>query len=164
MQKASFKRKVAGIDELKDRKCDEKNTNYFVVDKVIELTRLKYEEFAKNLLTDFDFIEDNTDFMYIDTECVLHTILIKEEGKHDGILVESEGYNYARYAAYYEEDGFVTDKIKEQILTIRQEGKYNMFDTIGVQGEAFEKEFNELVVFLWEFKKEYVQFIMTGQR
>lgn len=164
MQKASFKRKAAGIDELKDRKCDEKNTNYFVVDKVIELTRLKYEEFAKNLLTDFDFIEDNTEFMYIDTERVLHTILIKEEGKFDGILVESEGYNYARYAAYYEEDGFVTDKIREQILTIRQEGKYNMFDTIGVQGEAFEKEFNELVVFLWEFKKEYVQFIMTGQR
>lgn len=164
MQKASFKRKAVDIDELKDRECYEKNKSNFVVDNVIELSRLRYEEFAKNLLTDFDFIKDNIEFMYIDTERVLHTILIKEGGKLDGILVESEGYNYARYAAYYEEDGFVTDKISEQILTIRQEGKYNMFDTLEVQQEAFEKGFNELVVFLWEFKKEYVQFIMTGQR
>lgn len=164
MQKASFKRKAADVDELKGRKCDDRNKSYFVVEKIIELTLFQYEEFAKDLLKDFDFIEDNIALMYIDSESILHTILIKEEGKHEGILVESEGYNYARYAAYYEEDGFVTDKIREQILTIRQEGKYNMFDTLGVQGEAFEKGFNELVIFLWEFKKEYVKFIMTGER
>jgi hypothetical protein len=58
----------------------------------------------------------------------------------------------------------ITDKIREQILTIRKEEKYNMFDTLGVQREAFEKGFNELVLLLEEFKKEYVKFIMTGQR
>jgi hypothetical protein len=44
--------------------------------------------------------------MRVDTEGTWHCTLIKEEGKNEGILVESEGYEYARYSAYYkvEED------------------------------------------------------------
>jgi len=38
--------------------------------------------------------------MRIDKNGVRHCILVKVSGENDGILVESEGYEYARYAAY----------------------------------------------------------------
>lgn len=56
----------------------------------------------------------------------------------------------------------MNDKIKEQILTIRDTGITNMFDTITVQRIAFEMEFYELVDFLETNRKAYVNFIMFG--
>ena len=58
----------------------------------------------------------------------------------------------------------MTDKIKEQILKIRDTGLTNMFDTTAVQRLAFEREFYELVMFIEEHKKEYVRFIIYGDR
>ena len=57
----------------------------------------------------------------------------------------------------------MTDLVKEQILTIRATGKTNMFDLPMVQRLAFEQDFFELVVYLEEHPKEYVQFILTGE-
>ena len=54
-------------------------------------------------------------------------------------------------------------KIKEQILAVRDTGLTNMFDTSAVQVIAHELGFNELVIFLEEHKKEYVQFILCGE-
>jgi hypothetical protein len=53
-------------------------------------------------------------------------------------------------------------KIKEQILAIRESGKTNMFDTNMVQILANADGYYELVIFIEEHKKEYVQFILTG--
>ena len=39
-----------------------------------------------------------------------------------------------------------------------------MFDTTVVQRLAFEREFYELVMFIEEHKKEYVRFIIYGDR
>lgn len=55
-------------------------------------------------------------------------------------------------------------KIKEQILAIRATGRTNMFDVPMVQYTANEMHFYELVVYLEEHRKEYVQFILTGER
>ena len=55
-------------------------------------------------------------------------------------------------------------KIKEQILAIRATGRTNMFDVPMVQYIANEMHFYELVVYLEEHRKEYVQFILTGER
>ena len=52
----------------------------------------------------------------------------------------------------------MTDKIKEQILSIRDSGKTNMFDTKTVQYLAFHRGYYELVTYLEEHKKEYVHF------
>ena len=54
-------------------------------------------------------------------------------------------------------------KIKEQILAVRDTGLTNMFDTKTVQVIANEMGFYELVIFLEENKKEYVQFILCGE-
>ena len=56
----------------------------------------------------------------------------------------------------------MTDIIFEQILSIRDSGKTNMFDKSMVQELAFEKEYYELVVYLEEHTKEYIHFIMYG--
>lgn len=55
-------------------------------------------------------------------------------------------------------------KVKEQILAIRATGRTNMFDIPMVQYIANEMHFYELVVYLEEHRKEYVQFILTGER
>jgi hypothetical protein len=55
------------------------------------------------------------------------------------------------------------EKIKEQILQIRDSGVTNMLDVNRVQYEANRLEFYELVIFIEENKKEYVHFIMTGE-
>lgn len=57
----------------------------------------------------------------------------------------------------------MTEKIKEQILAIRDTGKTNMFDIHYVQYLANEMGFYELVIFLEEEKAKYVKFIMTGE-
>lgn len=57
----------------------------------------------------------------------------------------------------------MTEKIKKQILTIRDTGLTNMFDVNAVQRLAYERDFYELVIYLEENRKEYVQFILTGE-
>lgn len=56
----------------------------------------------------------------------------------------------------------MTDKIKEQIIVIRDTGLTNMFDVNAVQRIADEMEFYELVIFLEEEKAKYVKFILNG--
>lgn len=57
----------------------------------------------------------------------------------------------------------MNDKIKEQILTIRETGLTNMFDVIAVQRIAYEMDFYELVDFLETDRKAYVDFILYGK-
>lgn len=57
----------------------------------------------------------------------------------------------------------MTEKIKEQIIAIRDTGLTNMFDTNMVQRLAYERNFYELVFFIEENRKEYVHFILYGE-
>ena len=57
----------------------------------------------------------------------------------------------------------MTNKVREQILTIRNTGLTNMFDVNTVQRMAHEMNFFELVVFLEEHRDKYVRFILTGE-
>ena len=54
------------------------------------------------------------------------------------------------------------EKIKEQVLAIRNTGKTNMFDTNQVQRLAYEAGYYELVLFLEEHIADYVHFIIHG--
>ena len=57
----------------------------------------------------------------------------------------------------------MSDKVKEQILAIRDTGLTNMFDVNTVQRLAYERGFHELVCFLEEHRGAYVRFILTGE-
>jgi len=56
----------------------------------------------------------------------------------------------------------MNDKVRKQILAIRDTGLTNMFDVNAVQHLAFERDFYELVCWLEEDQKEYVHFILYG--
>lgn len=58
----------------------------------------------------------------------------------------------------------MTDKVIEQILYIRASGVCNMFDVACVQKQANKQGFYELVLFLEEHRKEYVHYILTGEK
>ena len=70
------------------------------VDKKVCLPADEFEEFLKNPLEDMPCIVENVDLMQEDQEGIYHCLLITGEGRRDGVLVESEGYRYARYASY----------------------------------------------------------------
>jgi hypothetical protein len=56
----------------------------------------------------------------------------------------------------------MTDKIRDQIMAIRDSGATNMMDVARVQRLAFEQNFHELVIFLEENRGEYIRFILFG--
>ena len=57
----------------------------------------------------------------------------------------------------------MTEKIKEQILAVRDTGLTNMFDVNTVQRIANDMGFFELVVYLEDNRCEYAHFILTGE-
>ncbi|XVG96548.1 DUF5049 domain-containing protein [Eubacteriales bacterium KG125] len=57
----------------------------------------------------------------------------------------------------------MNDKVKEQILAIRDTGFTNMFDVNTVQRIAYEMDFYELVDFIETDKKVYTNFILYGK-
>ena len=57
----------------------------------------------------------------------------------------------------------MTDTIREQILAIRDSGRTNMLDTHVVQRIAYENRYYELVCYIEEYKRDYVQFILNGE-
>lgn len=59
----------------------------------------------------------------------------------------------------------MTQKIREHILTVRDDGGTNMFDISGVQRIAYDLNLFDLVLWLEDKAnhKEYVRFIMTGE-
>lgn len=58
----------------------------------------------------------------------------------------------------------ITDKLKEQILRIRNSGKANMLDTAAVQYHAYHQDMHELVMLIEENKRAYLDFILEGKR
>lgn len=82
------------------RKEKEIETRPCVVEKTIELGQKEYAHFCHHLLDDYDFLSENRESMYVDTEGASHCLLVLGKGAADGVLVESEGSSCARYSAY----------------------------------------------------------------
>lgn len=70
------------------------------IEKVIELDAKEFDAFVVYPLADQDFITEFNDLMYRDSEDAYHCLLVLGVDRPDGVLVEAEGYDYARYAAY----------------------------------------------------------------
>lgn len=71
-----------------------------VVEKVLELTENEYARLYQSPLTEYDFISDHRDLMHRDTDGTRHCLLVLGKNQEDGILIEAEGYPYARYHAF----------------------------------------------------------------
>ncbi|NLE24670.1 MAG: DUF5049 domain-containing protein [Clostridiaceae bacterium] len=57
----------------------------------------------------------------------------------------------------------MTDKIKQQILAIRETGETNMFDVQKVQEIALREGYDELLLYLADNIGAYSSFILTGK-
>lgn len=56
----------------------------------------------------------------------------------------------------------MTDKVREQILKVRDTGKTNMLDTHMVQRIGLDMHLYDMVIFIEENRTEYVNFILHG--
>lgn len=83
-----------------ERKPSDFNPQDFEVSKTLRLPAEVFEAVLENPQRDYDFIQENTDLMHCDSNGVYHCLLLTGEGRNDGLLVESEGYGYCRYASY----------------------------------------------------------------
>lgn len=52
------------------------------------------------MLSNYKFIDQNKERMYVDENNVYHCLLVLGENQDDGILIESEGSSYARYSSF----------------------------------------------------------------
>ena len=85
----------------------------FQVTKVIELTSEQYLHFANDLLADAPFIAANHNCMTYDGQSGLtRCLFVTARERRDGILVDSQGYDYARYAAH------VSDKTRLKLQDV----------------------------------------------
>ncbi len=78
---------------------------------------------------------------------------------------ESAGFDKTnlRSAARKKEERIMTDKIRDQIMAIRDSGETNMIDASMVQCIANREGYYELVCFIEDHRNEYTHFIFTGE-
>ena len=73
----------------------------FTVVREIILSESKYRRFQADLLAETPFIAARTHLTgYSEKSGRFRCLLVSTRKRQDGILVDSEGYAYARYAAY----------------------------------------------------------------
>jgi len=122
--KAIFERKASNFDT---REC--------VIEGIEFMDGKEFEEFSSNLLKDRNFIEDRKDEIYIDELGRVHALLALNMESGDGILINSQGYNYARYASFMpnikpyieQQISMVVDKIIEEATANTSNGSWVIY-------------------------------------
>lgn len=85
-----------------DLRCNDTEVfkNPCVIEEVVELPAHEFSAFSHHLTDDYPFIHKMAARLTCDSRGVHHCLLVLCEGQDDGILVKSEGYDYARYHSY----------------------------------------------------------------
>ena len=96
---AIFMRKACNLKELKHLTAKYPHqTAHFIITKYIELNDDEFKDFCNDFFEDRKFIVENEIHMHFGDD-KYYCLLIYNKNSNDGILVESEGYSYARYTA-----------------------------------------------------------------
>ena len=88
------------LNSTLNHKQSEYNTHEIIVEKEITLYGKSFLKLKDHLLLDDQHIAENRDLMYIDSNDAAHCLLMVDYDSGDGILVESEGSNYARKSQF----------------------------------------------------------------
>ena len=83
-----------------NHKVNSYKTYEISVEKVITLYGNSFNRLKNDALNDNPYIAENRDLMYIDSDDVAHCLLFVDYDTGDGILVESEGSEYARKSQF----------------------------------------------------------------
>lgn len=95
------------------RKRSDLNVHRCVVEKALAVSHEDFLELKNYPLRDNDLIAENVDLMYCDSENNFHCLLIYDNEQGDGLLIESEGYSYARYAQYVSQAKLIYEEISQ---------------------------------------------------
>lgn len=82
------------------RKESEFRTKSCLVEKAIAVSHGEFEYLKSHPLRENDLIAEHSEMMFCDCDEVYHCLLIYDKENGDGLLIESEGASYARYAQY----------------------------------------------------------------
>ncbi len=82
------------------RKESEFRTKSCILEKAVAVSHSEFENLKRHPLRDNRLIAENVDMMYCDRDDKYHCLLIYDEEQGNGLLIESEGADYARYAQY----------------------------------------------------------------
>ncbi len=83
-----------------NRKESQIRSQPFTINHVVELDASEYAAFCQSPLDTYDFIDEFKDQSHVDEDGIARCILVLCEGQDDGVLVLSEGYEYARYSSH----------------------------------------------------------------
>ena len=92
-------------EKLSIRTCLNHKATYYdpsecVVEKIISVTTEEFQRLLDEPLDDNEFIKANRMLMYTDENDAEHCLLIYDSESGDGLLINAEGYDYARYSAF----------------------------------------------------------------
>lgn len=114
------------LQAILERKASDYPTSDCVIEKIVELSEAEYEHFKSAPLRDMCFIAENTGLMCRDLNGIYHCLLVLGEGTSDGVLIEAEGYNYARYSSFMPgAREFVTARLNQLADQIIKESTQN---------------------------------------
>ena len=82
------------------RKESEFRTQKCIVEKAAAVFHAEFDELKRHPLRDNELISEYVDLMYCDKDGNYHCLLVYDSQDGDGLLIESEGSSYARYAQY----------------------------------------------------------------
>ena len=125
-----------------NHKQSDYKTREIIVEKVITLYGKSFSKLKDHPLRDDPYIAQNRDLMYIDSDDVAHCLLMVDYDSGDGVLVESEGSNYARKSQFIPNSRAL---IESNELTVSERKLHNslkkMVDHIAELAHCGEKNF-----------------------
>jgi len=90
---------MLNLQAVIERKVNEFPVRDCVIEKIVELPKEEYRSYRSNLIRDVGFITENKDLMYADGNGVQHYLMVLGQNHSEGVLIQSEGYDYARHAS-----------------------------------------------------------------
>ena len=109
---AAFRRKDTDICETRCRP-----------EKAVILTSNEYKAFKGNLMGRYQFIKDNMDIGGYAEDGTYRCFLVTGVGIEDGILVNTEGSDYARYTAFIPQAQTIFEKEITEAYTGMESGQ-----------------------------------------
>lgn len=88
------------------------------IEAIYEMDSDTFEHFCDTLMAEHIFISDLKDYMYIDSAGVIHGLLALNTESGDGILIDSQGYDYARYTAFMPN---IKEYVDKQIFLVAEQ-------------------------------------------
>lgn len=120
------------LQTIFERKPSDFKLREFEVAKTVRLSAEMFGAVLENPCQDYEFIREHTDLMCCDSSGVYHCLLLTGEGRSDGLLVESEGAAYCRYASYVPDVSALTSPALRE-LNDRMTGAVDYIVATGTQ-------------------------------